>query len=319
MSSHSAAELAGSGPPRRTPADARCRPGRLGRADHGRYPSLRLCAIRQEGCAAHFDRRPSGRRPPGDGGSQSDPDDDAPFARRFMGSSASPSITCMRWASSPNISSATISQLSSVVSPDLGNAKSAAAFAKRLEVPMAAGAKERLSDTEVRISMLIGDVRGRDVIVLDDEIVSGGSILELLRHLRDHKARSIRIACTHGIPLRFRHPAARGGARTCSNRLHGHGSHCRREAGAEADGVVHRAGPGRSRCAGSTPANSSALVPFGTDDFKTMPKLPQLRAQNLRGDGLLLSVFVGQLQGNGRTSRQDLNMGRVGFAGEDQS
>ena len=40
---------------------------------------------------------------------------------------------------------------------------------------------------------------GRDVIVLDDEIVSGGSILELLRHLRDHKARSIRIACTHGI------------------------------------------------------------------------------------------------------------------------
>jgi len=64
---------------------------------------------------------------------------------------------------------------------------------------MAAGAKERLSDTEVRISMLIGDVRDRDVIVLDDEIVSGGSILELLRHLRDHKARSIRIACTHGI------------------------------------------------------------------------------------------------------------------------
>jgi len=41
------------------------------------------------------------------------------------------------------------------------------------------GAKERLSDTQVRISMLIGDVRGRDVIVLDDEIVNGGSILEL--------------------------------------------------------------------------------------------------------------------------------------------
>jgi ribose-phosphate pyrophosphokinase len=86
-----------------------------------------------------------------------------------------------------------------VVSPDLGNAKGAAAFAKRLGVPVAAGAKERLSDTQVRISMLIGDVRDRDVIVLDDEIVNGGSILELLRHLRDHKARSIRIACTHGI------------------------------------------------------------------------------------------------------------------------
>src|SRR5882724_4798395 len=86
-----------------------------------------------------------------------------------------------------------------VVSPDLGNAKSAAAFAKRLGVPVAAGTKERLSDTQVKISMLIGDVRDRDVIVLDDEIVNGGSILELLRHLREHEARSIRIACTHGI------------------------------------------------------------------------------------------------------------------------
>ena len=84
-----------------------------------------------------------------------------------------------------------------VVSPDLGNAKSAAAFARKLGVPVAAGAKERLSDTHVRISMLIGDVRDRDVIVL--EIVSGGSILELLRRLRENKARSIRIACTHGI------------------------------------------------------------------------------------------------------------------------
>jgi ribose-phosphate pyrophosphokinase len=49
------------------------------------------------------------------------------------------------------------------------------------------------------MSMLIGDVRGRDAIVLDDEIVTGGSIIELIRHLREHKARSVRIACTHGI------------------------------------------------------------------------------------------------------------------------
>jgi ribose-phosphate pyrophosphokinase len=86
-----------------------------------------------------------------------------------------------------------------VVSPDLGNAKNAAAFAKRLGVPVAAGAKERLSDTQVRISAIIGDVRDRDVIVLDDEISSGGSIVELVSHLRAHQARSIRIACTHGI------------------------------------------------------------------------------------------------------------------------
>lgn len=86
-----------------------------------------------------------------------------------------------------------------VVSPDLGNAKTAAAFAKRLGTPVAAGAKERISDTKVRISAIIGEVRGRDVIVLDDEIASGGSMIELLGHLRANGVRSIRIACTHGI------------------------------------------------------------------------------------------------------------------------
>lgn len=86
-----------------------------------------------------------------------------------------------------------------VVSPDLGNAKAAAAFARRLGTPVAAGAKERISDTKVHISAIIGDVRDRDVIVLDDEIASGGSMIELMAHLRSNGARSIRIACTHGI------------------------------------------------------------------------------------------------------------------------
>lgn len=86
-----------------------------------------------------------------------------------------------------------------VVSPDLGNAKNAAAFAKRLGLPVAAAAKERLDDTTVRITTLIGEVRNRDVVVLDDEIASGGSILELLAHLRAHGARSVRVATTHGI------------------------------------------------------------------------------------------------------------------------
>ena len=74
-----------------------------------------------------------------------------------------------------------------------------AAFAKRLGLPVAAAAKERLDDTTVKITTLIGEVRHRDVIVLDDEIASGGSILELLAHLRAHGARSVRVATTHGI------------------------------------------------------------------------------------------------------------------------
>jgi ribose-phosphate pyrophosphokinase len=86
-----------------------------------------------------------------------------------------------------------------VVSPDLGNAKNAAALARLLQVPVAAGAKERQSDSEVTISSIIGDVTGRDVIVLDDEISRGTTVLVLLEMLRERDVRSVRIACTHGL------------------------------------------------------------------------------------------------------------------------
>jgi ribose-phosphate pyrophosphokinase len=86
-----------------------------------------------------------------------------------------------------------------VVSPDLGNAKEAARFARMLGVPVAAGAKERLSDDKVRMSAIIGDVADRDVIVLDDEVARGTTVLELLDLLRKQNVRSIRVACTHGL------------------------------------------------------------------------------------------------------------------------
>ena len=86
-----------------------------------------------------------------------------------------------------------------VVSPDLGNARSAAAFARLLGLPVAAGAKQRHSDTSVTISSIIGDVTGRDVIVLDDEIARGTTIEELLDRLAEQQVRSVRIACTHGL------------------------------------------------------------------------------------------------------------------------
>ncbi|GIF72777.1 ribose-phosphate diphosphokinase [Asanoa siamensis] len=85
-----------------------------------------------------------------------------------------------------------------VVSPDLGNAKEAAAFARMLGTPVAAGAKQRFHD-KVRISAVIGDVADRDVIVLDDEIAKGSTVIELVDHLHQLKARSIRLVCTHGL------------------------------------------------------------------------------------------------------------------------
>ena len=86
-----------------------------------------------------------------------------------------------------------------VVSPDLGNAKAAAAFARLLGTTVAAGAKQRFSDDHVKISAIIGDVAGRDIIVLDDEIARGSTVIELLERLRERDARSVRIACTHGL------------------------------------------------------------------------------------------------------------------------
>jgi ribose-phosphate pyrophosphokinase len=86
-----------------------------------------------------------------------------------------------------------------VVSPDLGYAKSAAAFARRLGLPVAAGAKERISDTRVQITAIIGDVSGRDVIILDDEISRGTTVFELLDRLREQGTRSVAVACTHGL------------------------------------------------------------------------------------------------------------------------
>ncbi|HEY4941747.1 MAG TPA: ribose-phosphate pyrophosphokinase [Rhizomicrobium sp.] len=85
------------------------------------------------------------------------------------------------------------------VSPDLGNAKETAAFARMLNIGVAVAAKQRISDEKVVISSIIGDVAGKDVIVLDDEIARGTTTLELLHHLREQKVRTIRIACTHGL------------------------------------------------------------------------------------------------------------------------
>ncbi|MFI6293594.1 ribose-phosphate diphosphokinase [Nonomuraea sp. NPDC050790] len=86
-----------------------------------------------------------------------------------------------------------------VVSPDLGNAKEAAAFARLLGAGVAMGAKQRFSDDRVVISSVIGEVAGKDVIVLDDEIAKGTTMIELLDRLSERGVNSVRVACTHGL------------------------------------------------------------------------------------------------------------------------
>jgi ribose-phosphate pyrophosphokinase len=88
-----------------------------------------------------------------------------------------------------------------VVAPDMGQAKSAARFARTLGLPVAAGNKERISDTEVIIGGLVGNqVKGhKRALIYDDEIATGGSILELSRVLVDEGIEDIMVMCTHGV------------------------------------------------------------------------------------------------------------------------
>lgn len=86
-----------------------------------------------------------------------------------------------------------------VVSPDLGNAKTATQFARLLGLPVAAGSKQRLTDDRVVIDAIVGDVAGKRAIVLDDEIATGGSIIELLERLKDFGCTEASVACTHGL------------------------------------------------------------------------------------------------------------------------
>jgi ribose-phosphate pyrophosphokinase len=83
----------------------------------------------------------------------------------------------------------------------MGQAKSAARFAKSLNLPVTAGNKERVSDHEVRIVGLIGDqVKGhKRALIYDDEIATGGSIREIGRVLVEEGIEEILVVCTHGV------------------------------------------------------------------------------------------------------------------------
>jgi ribose-phosphate pyrophosphokinase len=90
-----------------------------------------------------------------------------------------------------------------VVAPDMGRAKPAARFARDLGLSIASADKTRISDTEVKIGGLIGrQVRGfKRAIVYDDEIATGGSVVELSQVLVESGIEQITLVCTHGLFL----------------------------------------------------------------------------------------------------------------------
>ncbi len=86
-----------------------------------------------------------------------------------------------------------------IVSPDAGGVARARAIAKRLEVDLAIVDKRRVAPNEAEIMNVIGDVRGRDVLIVDDIIDTAGTLVKTVDALRAQGARRIFAAGIHGI------------------------------------------------------------------------------------------------------------------------
>ncbi len=87
-----------------------------------------------------------------------------------------------------------------VVSPDVGSAEEASVYARRLDLPLAIMDKRRWADDEKAVvQTVIGDIDGKDALLFDDEVLTGGSMIEAMRALKQRGARRIMAGCTHGI------------------------------------------------------------------------------------------------------------------------
>jgi len=84
-------------------------------------------------------------------------------------------------------------------SPDTGGTRRAASYAKALNTGFVICYKQRSKANTVESMSLIGDVRGKDVILLDDIIDTAGTITKAARIMIDSGASSVRAFCTHPI------------------------------------------------------------------------------------------------------------------------
>jgi len=86
-----------------------------------------------------------------------------------------------------------------ICTADVGGIKGAWKFAERLNVPLAIVDKKRSGDDKVEALALIGDVKGKNIIIPDDMIATGGTLVNAAQFLRDNGAKDLYAACTHGV------------------------------------------------------------------------------------------------------------------------
>jgi ribose-phosphate pyrophosphokinase len=85
------------------------------------------------------------------------------------------------------------------VSPDVGNVKRAQVYANKLGGEISIIDKRRKNSSEAKAVHIIGDVRDKNVIMVDDMITTAGTITEAVRILRDNGAKDIYMSATHAV------------------------------------------------------------------------------------------------------------------------
>jgi ribose-phosphate pyrophosphokinase len=86
-----------------------------------------------------------------------------------------------------------------MLSPDVGHAKYARIYADRMNAALAIIDKRRLSGSETVTTALIGDVRDRNVLMVDDIIATAGTVCEAAKLVRAHGSRRVIVAGTHPV------------------------------------------------------------------------------------------------------------------------
>ncbi len=86
-----------------------------------------------------------------------------------------------------------------IVSPDVGAMKLASLFCTKLNLELATVDKRRVGDYEVKATTVIGDVKGKKVVLVDDIVSTAGSLTEAARIVREHGAEEIWAFAVHGL------------------------------------------------------------------------------------------------------------------------
>ncbi len=86
-----------------------------------------------------------------------------------------------------------------LVSPDVGNAKRARVYADRLGGELAIIDKRRISGSEAVSYSIIGDVKNRTVVMVDDMIATAGTVVQAVNLVRERGAKRIIVSATHGV------------------------------------------------------------------------------------------------------------------------